>query len=220
MSPDTPVSVWCKICGLTDAHAAQVVAAAGGDAIGLMFVESSARYVSVDHAADIAAAAACDSVGVFVDPDPALVEEAVKRCNLDILQFHGDEPAAFCRQFGLPYIKVVTLPTADAASGDASADARLVEYGDAWALMFDAVVKGQRGGTGVTFDWSLWPHELSQTTRLILAGGLDADNVARAIQDTQPFGVDASSGIEGARKGVKDADKIKKFIAEVKGVAR
>ena len=145
-------------------------------------------------------------VGVFVDPTEADVREALGAARLDVLQFHGQEPAAFCRQFDTPYVKAVGVATGfDFESWQRS-------YADARALMLDASVQGRSGGTGVPFDWALWPRS---DRLLVLAGGLTPDNVAAAIRRTRPFAVDVASGVEGATKGRKDPTRLRGFLAAV-----
>jgi phosphoribosylanthranilate isomerase len=145
-------------------------------------------------------------VGLFVNPDPAVVEETLRAVPLDLIQFQGDESPAFCEQFGRPYIKVARMRPG----------LNLVEFARAYAstrgLLLDAHVESY-GGAGQLFDWSLVPGELA--TQVVLAGGLNADNVGAAIRQVHPWGVDVSSGVETA-KGIKDAAKIAAFIAAVK----
>ena len=100
-------TVWCKICGITSAQDAADAAAAGADAIGLNFYPASPRAVSAEHAARIVEGLDVTTVGLFVNPEPQTVQAVVEVCALDMLQFSGDEPEAFCRSFGLPYMKAV-----------------------------------------------------------------------------------------------------------------
>ena len=197
-----------KVCGITTPADAALAADAGVHAIGLNFYPRSPRAVSTDQAAAICGGLPEDItvVGVFVDPTEATVREALGAARLDILQFHGQEPAAFCRQFGTPYVKAVGVaPGFDFESWQRS-------YADARALMLDASVQGRSGGTGVPFDWTLWPRS---DRLLVLAGGLTPDNVAAAIRRTRPFAVDVASGVEGATKGRKDPTRLRGFLAAV-----
>lgn len=198
--------VRAKICGVTSAADASLAAAAGADAIGLNFHPLSPRVVSFERARAIRRVLPpfVAVVGVFVDPDEAVVRNALATTRLDILQFHGSEPAAFCRQFDLPYVKATGFgPGFDF-------DAWQKDYPDACALLLDSNHGGRAGGTGVAFDWTLWP---ASDRALILAGGLHPDNVADAVRVTQPFAVDVASGVEGPRKGHKDARKLDAFFA-------
>lgn len=190
-----------------------MAAAAGADAVGLNFHPPSPRAVDPAQAAAIVSALPpfVSAVGVFVDPRPELVAAVLDVVPLASVQFHGTEPAAFCRSFGVPYIK------AAAVGEDFRFPALSASYPDAEALLLDAWAPDRRGGTGTTFDWALWPR----TDRpLILAGGLCADNVAAAIAATRPYAVDVASGVEGARPPRKVRRKVERFMAEVRGASR
>jgi phosphoribosylanthranilate isomerase len=204
------VTTRIKICGITRCVDAEVVVAAGGDALGLNFAQASPRYIELTQAAEISGLVAgqLSRVGVFVDPSAAEVEKTLARVDLDLLQFHGQETVEFCRRFGVPYLKALRVREPFAIED------LEVEYADACALLLDAHVAGQPGGTGVSFDWNLWPSAANK--KLVLAGGLHAGNVACAIRETRPYAVDVSGGVEGAVKGEKDAAKIQAFIAEVR----
>jgi len=199
-----------KICGITREADADAVVNAGADALGLVFVESSPRRVSTAVAAAIArrVRGKLTRVGLFVDATEAEVAAVLAEVELDLLQFHGSESGAMCRRFGLPYLKALRV------RGPLDLVALEAEYADACALLLDAYVPGQAGGTGQTFDWSLWPG--SARLPLVLAGGLDPDNVGAAVRSVQPWAVDVSGGVEGPRKGEKDAGKIQRFITEVR----
>ncbi|XOV88376.1 MAG: phosphoribosylanthranilate isomerase [Pseudomonadota bacterium] len=195
-----------KICGITSAEDLALTVALGADAIGFNLFEGSARYINYARLCELAAQTApfVTRVGLFVNPDPALVQ----RCagELDILQFSGDESEAFCTQFGKPYIKAIRVRT------EADVTENAYSYRSARALLLDARVEGQYGGTGETFDWRL---AVGLGARLILAGGLTADNVADAIGVVHPFAVDVSSGVERER-GKKDPEKLAAFVAAVR----
>lgn len=196
-----------KICGVTTPTDARAAADAGADAVGINFHPPSPRSVGPLMAAEIAAVLPpfVAAVGVFVDPDVDRVRRILDRVRLDALQFSGDESAEFCRAFGLPYIKMAGMaPGFDFAAYEA-------RYPDAQALLLDTHDDDLAGGTGRAFDWSTWPDS---DRRLILAGGLDPDNVAAAIVATQPYAVDVASGVEGDVKGRKDAKLVRRFVAE------
>ena len=199
-----------KICGITRPEDAEVAIACGVDAVGLNFVPSSPRFLSVDAARTISQQIGprASRVALFVDPRPAEVEAVLKAVEIDALQFNGAEPAALCGSFGLPYMKV------HGVSGPLDVTALEAAYPDACALLLDTFVAGQAGGTGQTFDWSLWPTDA--TRPLILAGGLTPENVTRAIAMTRPYAVDVSGGVEGRVKGCKDAEKITRFVDAVR----
>lgn len=200
-----------KICGITRPADAALAAQSGADALGLVFYPPSPRHVEMPLAQAIARAVPpfVTTVGLFVNPSSDEVRRVLDVVSLGMLQFHGDETPDFCASFGRPWIKAARM----------KAGFDLIEYaarfGTAGAsgLVLDAYVP-EFGGAGVTFDWSLIPKGVSLP--LTLAGGLDTGNVAAAIQAVRPWGVDVSSGVECA-KGVKDPDKIARFIASVAG---
>ncbi|MCY4060359.1 MAG: phosphoribosylanthranilate isomerase [Gammaproteobacteria bacterium] len=198
-----------KICGVTTPTDARAAADAGADAVGINFHPPSPRSVGPLMAAEIATALPpfVAVVGVFVDPDADRVRRILDRVRLDGLQFSGDESAEFCRAFGLPYIKMAGMaPDFDFAAFEA-------RYPDAQAFLLDTHDDDLAGGTGRSFDWSTWPDS---EHRLILAGGLDPDNVAAAIAATQPYAVDVASGVEGDVKGRKDATLVRRFVEEAR----
>lgn len=200
-----------KICGLTRRADLQVAIDAGADAIGLVFYPPSPRYVDLPTAAELARAVPpfVSVVGLFVNADPAAVHATLAAVPVHLLQFHGDEDEAYCRQFGRPYLKAARVKP-----GMRQED--LLQYAAAFpsaqGILLDAFVEGYGGG-GKVFDWSLVPPELGAP--LVLSGGLDATNVEAAVRRVRPDAVDVSSGVEAA-KGVKDADKIRAFVAAVR----
>ncbi len=199
-----------KICGITRPQDALAAADLGADAIGLVFFSGSKRAVDVAQAQAVVRTLPplVSAVGLFVNADAAEVAAVLQQVPLDVLQFHGDETAAFCRQFARPYIKAVRV----AAAADIDAAAR--DFTDARALLLDAAVPGQYGGTGQRFDWQLLPAQMPMPW--LLAGGLDADNVAQAIAQSGAVAVDVSGGVESA-PGIKDAAKMAAFIRQVRG---
>ena len=198
-----------KICGITRLEDAEVVAASGADALGLNFSDQSARQIDVISAAEISAAVSgrLTRVGLFVDHEREAVERILSQVQLDLLQFHGQESAALCGAFGLPYMKVHRV------SGPLDMKALIASFPDACCHLLDAFVAGQPGGTGEQFDWRLWPAE--SAVPLVLAGGLHADNVEVAVARLAPFAVDVCGGVEHV-KGIKDRQKIEQFIAAVR----
>jgi phosphoribosylanthranilate isomerase len=210
-----------KICGITRVADGVAAARAGADAIGLVFWAGTPRRVAFDQARAIAGALPpfVTRVGLFVDPEPDEVRAALAAVPLDALQFHGQEDAALCRSFGRPYLKAV--PVREGVD--------LLEcvalFDDAAGLLFDAFSPGDLpGGTGQAFDWSRLSGELRARMRapLVLSGGLDPDNVARAIRTVKPYAVDVSSGVEERdadgrpRRGYKDAARIAAFMQGVR----
>ncbi len=197
-----------KFCGITRPGDAAAAAAAGADAIGLVFYKNSPRCVSAQQAALVCAALPplVSRVGLFVDPDPEWVREVLKSVPLDLLQFHGTEPVSLCTSFGRPYLKGVRVrETGDIVRADH-------EHGPAQALLLDAYVAGKEGGTGIPFSWALIPDGIVHP--VILAGGLTPENVGAAIAAVRPFAVDVSGGIEN-QPGIKDSGKMGRFADAV-----
>ena len=200
-----------KICGITRVEDALAAAQAGADAIGMVFHAASPRAVSVEQARAIAQAMPpfVTVVGLFVDAPEADIRAVLDQVPLDLLQFHGDEPDSFCQRFARPYLKAVRVRPGD------DLNALAANWPGASGILLDSYKPGVPGGTGETFDWSMIPSQRSWT--LVLAGGLQANNVRLAIDMTAPWAVDVSGGVETA-KGIKDVDKINAFIHEVKRV--
>ncbi|MCE9640339.1 MAG: phosphoribosylanthranilate isomerase [Betaproteobacteria bacterium] len=198
-----------KICGITRRADAQEAARLGAHALGFVFYAKSPRNIANERAAEIVKAVPpfVTTVGLFVNPAVREVENVLKEVPLDLLQFHGEEPADFCAQFGVPYIKAVRVK----AGLDLLQYAQL--YGAARGLLLDAFVDGTHGGTGTAFDWNLIPRGLP--LQVILSGGLNPANVAAAIRRVAPWAVDVSSGVE-ASPGIKDPQKIAAFMKEVR----
>jgi len=201
-----------KICGITRVEDALLAAMLGADAIGLVFYKDSPRVVSLDRSAEIVDALPpfVNVVGLFVEPDREEIHRVLKQVRLDLLQFHGEESPQYCRSFDLPYIKAIRVQ-AGLDIGEYAA-----RYADARGFLLDTWQKDVPGGTGNTFDWSRVPQEMKRP--IILAGGLTADNVARAIAALHPYGIDVSSGVE-ADKGIKDPEKMAAFINNVQALS-
>ncbi len=198
-----------KICGITRIEDALAAAEAGADAIGLVFYAKSPRAVSVQQARAIIAALPpfVTTVGLFVDASPCELGEILDAVPLDLLQFHGDETPVYCDGWRRPYIKALRVKPGD------DIGAQIDAYAGARGVLLDTFVPGVPGGTGEAFDWSLVPQAASKP--IILAGGLTPENVAAAIAQVRPYAVDVSGGVE-ASKGIKDGDKIKRFMQAVK----
>ena len=198
-----------KICGITRTQDALAAAGCGATAIGLVFYAPSPRYVTPERAAELIRVLPpfVMSVGLFVDAVAREVTQTLAQARVDLLQFHGNELPAYCRQFGVPYLKALRVR----AGLDLLQYAR--DYHDATALLLDAYVEGTHGGTGATFDWALIPKNLPLP--VVLSGGLTPENITAAIQAVRPWAVDVSSGVE-LQKGVKDAAKIAAFVTGVR----
>ena len=203
------MSVRVKVCGITRVEDALSAVRYGVDAIGFVFWEKSARFITPDLAGQISVKlpAFINTVGVYVNPTREWVNETAQVAKLSLLQFHGDESAEFCEQFSYPYIKAIQVREG----------LDLLQYAqqhkNARGLLLDTYSTNMPGGTGQSFDWHLIPEDLPLP--LILSGGLSADNVTEAIQQTQPWAVDVSSGVEAA-KGIKDEKKIIAFMQGVR----
>ena len=197
-----------KICGLTREADVRASAELGADAIGLVFYDPSPRAVGIDLARRLRAALPpfVTTVGLFVDAEPERVRATLAQVPLDLLQFHGEEPPDYCAAFGRPWIKAIRMrPGTDLR-------ALWARYGAAVGLLLDAYDPARAGGTGQCFDWDLVPPDLAP--HIVLAGGLDPDNVAVAIRRVRPYGVDVSGGVEAA-KGLKDRQKMAAFMKGV-----
>lgn len=198
-----------KICGLTRVSDVQAAVAAGADAVGFVLYPPSPRAVTVEQAAELCKRLPpfVTAVGLFVDEDPKVVAAALEQVPLDLLQFHGDEDPRTCASFGRRWIKALRMrPGIDL-------HAERERYAGADGLLLDTFQPGRAGGTGASFDWDRVPAGLAP--EIILAGGLDATNVARAIEQVKPYGVDVSGGVEAA-KGIKDAERIFGFMQGVR----
>jgi phosphoribosylanthranilate isomerase len=203
------MAVRVKICGITREQDLHAACDAGADALGFVFYEKSPRNVSAMAAAALVRELPpfVQSVGLFVNADPAFIEDVLETVPLDLLQFHGDESPADCARYGRPYIKAVRV------NRDTDLLKCAADFEDARGLLLDAYVPGVPGGTGERFDWSLIPEKMPKA--VILSGGLTPENVAEAVEQVRPWAVDVSSGVEMA-KGIKDAHKIAQFIANAK----
>jgi phosphoribosylanthranilate isomerase len=196
-----------KICGITRRQDAEFAVEMGVDALGLVFYPPSPRAVSIAQAKEIVDGLPpfVSIVALFVDAEPDKVRACIEALPTAILQFHGDETALYCEQFGKPYLKAVRMQE----------DTDLVDiankFKSASAILVDSYQAGIPGGTGHVFKWSLLK---AINKPLILAGGLSVDNVASAITQVQPYAVDVSGGVEQA-KGIKDKQKITAFMQEV-----
>ena len=200
-----------KICGITNIDDALMAIDAGADALGFNFVPDTPRYLK-----DTTVAAKIieqlppfiTTVGLFVNAAPEVIQATADECHLDMLQLHGDESPQFCNALNRRFIKAVRVK--DESSFSHLSDYRVSGY------LLDTYVKGAMGGTGIAFDWRL-AVKAKQFGRIILAGGLDPDNVASAVQQVRPYGVDVSSGVE-TRPRRKDPVKVQTFIQTVKEI--
>jgi phosphoribosylanthranilate isomerase len=201
-----------KVCGMTRAEDVAQAARLGVDAVGLVFYPKSPRNVSAEQARELVAVlpAFVTVTALFLDPSRDDVQRVLDNVRVELLQFHGGEPAEFCRGFGRPYVKAVPM------GGQVDVAEYAHRHSAAAALLLDSHAAGQRGGTGVSFDWASLPKV--EGPPLILAGGLNPGNVATAIRIVRPYGVDVSSGVESA-PGIKDQEKMAEFVREVSRAA-
>ncbi len=200
-----------KICGITSVADALAAAELGADAIGLNFWPRSRRYVAPEAARAIVRALPpfVTAVGVLVDPTR---DEALRCADLSgvrVLQLHGDEPASLCAALPLPVVKAIRV-------ADSHALAALASY-EVAAFLLDSASPGF-GGSGRTFDWSIAAAAAAEA-RVILAGGLDPENVAEAVRTVRPWAVDVASGVESS-PGVKDVDRMRRFIQQAKEASK
>ena len=198
-----------KICGITLVDDALASVDAGADALGLIFYEGSPRAIDVEQAREIVSAVPpyTTITALFVNPERSLVERVLERVPISQLQFHGNESAQFCRGFARPYVKSVAVSTED------KMHQIMREHSASRAFLFDTLVPGKHGGTGKTFDWAKIPSK--NVGHRVLAGGLNAENVAEAIRIGTPDAVDVSSGVESSA-GVKNHDLVRRFVAAAK----
>ncbi len=205
------MTVRIKICGITSLQDAQSAAEAGADCIGLVFHEPSPRHLSLERACEIRASlppfvSAC---AVVLNPDEDFLGHLIEKLRPDFIQFHGTESPALCATFNGPWIRAVAMQDPNALSDAQS------HYPEAAGFLLDSHKAGESGGHGETFDWAAISTEDGRP--LILAGGLNPDNVAQAIRQVRPWAVDVSSGVE-SEPGRKDPAKMEAFVQEVRRV--
>ena len=205
-----------KICGLQDPVHAAAAAAAGADLLGFVFAPARRQVTPEVARRCIAAARETASrsflvVGVFVDASAREINGIAEAAELDLVQLHGDEPPPMLNQLIRPVVKGLRpRPGTPVADVDALADRYQAVSNPPIAFLVDGFASHAAGGTAVRADWEL-ARNLAQRWPLILAGGLDPDNVARAVSQARPLGVDVSSGVE--THGAKDPEKIAAFVA-------
>jgi len=198
-----------KICGITRLEDALCAAACGADAVGFIFHKASPRYITQERAKVIIAhlPRGIAKVGVFVNREREEVERTVDACGLDLIQLHGDESPAYCRLFPPErVIKAVSPKTAE--------ELRALDVYDVRAFLVDARDTGRYGGTGKRADWEL-AASIRNMHPLILAGGLDAENIRAAMAAVAPQAVDINSGCELA-PGIKDHDRMRRIIGLIR----
>jgi phosphoribosylanthranilate isomerase len=199
-----------KICGITCLEDALLAVDAGADAVGFVFYEKSPRNINPMQAAEIISKLPplIQTVGLFVNEESEKVNWTADYCGLDLVQLHGDESPEDCLEINRRVIKAFRMKNIVSIEP-------LRKY-QAAGYLLDAWSPDAFGGTGKTFNWEM-AAAARQYGRIILAGGLSADNVVEAVRTVQPYAVDVSSGVESA-PGKKDRDKVKEFIKRVKGL--
>ncbi len=200
-----------KFCGITRLDDALLAAELGVDLVGFVLVAGSPRQLSLEAAAAIRRVLPPGllSVALLQNPEAGVIAAVRAQLAPDLLQFHGNEPAKLVRSSGLPYIRAVPMGEPQCWADWEQA------YPDAWALLADSHGSLGGGGSGSPFRWSDLPSLDHRQRRLILAGGLRPETVGEAVRQVRPWGVDVSSGIEAA-KGLKDALKMRAFVAAVR----
>ena len=179
-----------KICGITNIGDATLSVDLGADALGFVFYKDSPRCVREDVAREIIRQlpSSVSSVGVFVNGKEDSIRQISEFCGLDLLQFHGDESPDFCTQFDKRLIKAFRVRD--------KKDLEFISLYKVSAILLDTYYENIYGGGGKIFNWQLAVEAKRFSSRVILAGGLSPDNISKAIQAVNPFGVDVSSGIE------------------------
>lgn len=205
-----------KICGITrEEDALDIIALADEglkvDYLGFVFYEKSKRFVTPENVQWInQLPKTVQTVGLFVNPTKDYVDNICQQLRIDLLQFHGDESPEFCEQFNRAYIKAVPM---EKLSKD-EAIAYMQSYPNADGFLLDNYGKNEIGGSGTTFNWSKIPDQAEITKhqlKLIMAGGLNADNIGTVIEQVNSWAVDVSSGVESA-PGIKSIEKVRAFV--------
>jgi len=211
-----------KICSVQDVEHALAAAEAGADYVGLNFVPGARRCLSEQKASLIVKTYRQKHgrgrprlVGVFAAQPLEEVNRILDDCDLDMAQLSGNEPLDYCLAVGRPVIKAVHVPLGLPFQQVVSAlDIILAKLESVNILpLLDPDVAGAHGGTGASFDWNI-AKELAPLHQFLMGGGLTPENVAQAVRDVEPWGVDVSSGVETG--GVKDEAKIKVFVQQAR----
>jgi len=200
-----------KICGITNLEDARASVKGGCDALVFVFYKKSSRYITPEKAKEIIRALPRNvtKIGVFVNAKEKSIKNIAKLCNLDILQFHGNETPEFCAKFnGYKIIKAFRIK-------DKIDLSKILKY-KTFAYLFDAFAKSKFGGTGKRFNWDLLKYLEDIKQPIFISGGLTEKNVRKAIESAHPEWVDVSSSLE-IGPGKKDRKKVKKFIQEARG---
>jgi phosphoribosylanthranilate isomerase len=205
------MQVRVKICGITNPEDALAAVDFGADALGFVFFRESPRYVAEDRAASIIRQLPpfITTTGVFVNMKPEEMENVALRTGIDAIQLHGDEPPSLCT-LSRRIIKAIRVKSLE------SLDPLIYYQGKVSAFLLDTYTPDVFGGTGRIFNWDIALYA-KQFGKIILAGGLTPDNIAEAVRQVMPYGVDVSSGVE-FQKGRKDHAAMKAFIGKAKEI--
>jgi len=202
-----------KICGITNRDDAMDAVNLGVDAVGFIFYEDSPRYISPDIVEEISLFLPpfVLLVGVFVNHDKPYIDAVTHRCRLDLIQLHGNESPAFCRSMRRRVIKAFKI-------SDISDVDQIAEYqSSVSAVLLDTKVSGMEGGTGKVFDWGLAIKAKEFDIPLVLAGGINAQNLNKAVKLVNPYAVDLSSSVESV-PGKKDYNKMQELVVAARSV--
>ena len=200
-----------KICGITNKEDALNAIALEVDAIGFIFYENSPRYITPEKVEEIILDLPpfIHTLGVFVNEEEGKIKEISQRCKLTGIQLHGSEAPDFCTKFTLPTIKAIAV-------SDENDIQKISQYkGCANGILLDTKAKNVHGGTGKTFDWGLALQAKEYDTPLILSGGINSNNIGKAIKMVSPYGIDICSGVE-KEPGLKDYNKMKILLESIK----
>ena len=198
------MKLFIKICGVTNDYDLKDLIKLDIDAIGFNRDKNSPRYVSLEFLESSSKFfnKKISPVIVFVNESREEIEKAISFFKNPILQFHGDESQEFCSSFNLPFIKAISMNEKDYMN-------KILDFDDAFAILLDSGGQKIRGGTGKTFDWKLIPKEIKNN--LIIAGGLNSNNITTLIKNYVPYGIDLASGVE-SRPGKKDIAQLEYFL--------
>ncbi len=197
-----------KICGITNLKDALISVDAGADALGFIFYNKSPRFITPEGAKSIIEQLPpfVTTIGVFVNETAVCINDVKSFTGIDLVQLHGDEPPSFCAlwQRTIKAFRVMDF-----------VDLAILESFRCNAFLLDTFAPDSYGGTGQIFNWDI-AVEAKKYGRVILSGGLNPDNIIRAVRHVRPYAVDVSSGVESTTKGIKDASKIRAFIERAK----
>ncbi len=198
-----------KFCGMTQLKSVRHAIDLGIDALGFVFVNQSPRNVTIERAQKLVdnIPPFVMKVGLFMNAEVVDIQDVLNGLKLNLLQFHGEENEAFCKQFNVPYLKAIPMGNTLSVAGFC------LDFPSAAGFVLDSHTTGQMGGSGEKFAWNKIPGDIHRP--IVLAGGLTPDNVVEAVRAVRPYAVDVSSGIE-ASEGVKDLAKMEHFVKEVK----